>query len=780
MEAIHFLYNPNVLTIIMVTGVYHDNGQDIWIIGHKYGSNTFFVYLLTASGISSNPVYSNVGPTIVTNGTSNYANSNYDAIGELKASPDGTKLAFTTFFNGFTCLFNFDKTNGVVSNPIPLSLGTAGYGASFSPDNTKLYFSRVDATQGGISFLNNGSLVQFDITSNNQAVIQSSMYVVFSSTTGFRSLKLGPNGKLYVARTTLINGGNGASYLAVINNPNQSGAACNFVNDGVFIGLNRGRWGLNNVIEDLYSCADFDFTLGADINKCPASSVTLTAPSNQVSYLWNTGATTANLTVTQPGLYWVTVVGPSGVGSDSIVVNNFPTPMLNITGGIDLCPGNTTNLMASPNFTNYQWNNGIQTQNNNVGPGTYWLTATNSNACIATDTITVVQLPSPAINIIGDANVCEGYTTELTASPSLTNYQWNNGLQTANNIVGPGTYWLTTSYSNGCIASDTFTVVAFPSPVINIIGDANVCEGYTTELTASPSLTNYQWNNGLQTPNNLVGPGTYWLTTTNSYGCVATDTMIVSQSPNPDVSIFGSTSICTGQEASFQATPDFASYQWSNGLTTANVSLGAGAYSLTVSDSLGCQATEVITVFGSSPIAEISSTTTLTNIFDSIQLQSTSTAGLFPISSWNWNFGDGSISNLENPIHSYEQTGNYTVTLVVTDELGCLDTTNYVIEFEPDYIFYIPNTFIPDGDGLNQNFLPIFSGEIDPYNYQMLIFNRWGEVIFETLDPAIGWDGTFSLYGNPCQSGTYTYMISIKVPSLNLQKIISGHVNLLR
>lgn len=764
----------------MVTGVYHDNGQDIWIIGHKYGSNTFFVYLLTSSGISSTPVYSNVGPTIVTSGTSNYASSNYDAVGELKASPDGTKLAFTTFYNGFTCLFSFDKTNGAVSNPIPLSLGSAGYGTSFSPDNTKLYFSRVDATQGGISFLNNGSLVQFDISSNNQAVIQSSMYVVFSSTTGFRSLKLGPNGKLYVARTTLTNGGNGSSYLAVINNPNQSGAACNFVNDGVFIGLNRGRWGLNNVIEEFYSCSGFNFTLGADIYKCPESSITLSAPPNQVSYLWNTGATTANLTVTQPGSYWVTVTGPSGAGSDTIVVNNFPTPTLNITGGIDLCPGNTANLVASPNFTNYQWNNGIQTQNNNVGPGTYWLTATDSNACITTDTITVLQLPAPVINIIGDTNVCEGYTTELTASPSLTNYQWSNGLQTPNNFVGPGTYWLTTAYPNGCVASDTFTVIELPNPVVSIIGDTNICEGYTTELTANPNFTNYQWNNGVQTQNNLVGPGTYWLTITDSNGCVVTDTTTVVQIQNPEISFFGSTFICTGQEAFLQATTGFTSYQWSNGLTTANVSLGAGLYSLTVVDSLGCQAIEEITVIGSTPTAEISTSTTFTNINDPIELQSTSTAGLFPISSWYWNFGDGNVSNLENPIHTYEQTGIYNLTLVVMDELGCLDTTIYVIEFEPDFIFYIPNTFTPDGDGLNQNFSPIFSSDIDPYNYQMLIFNRWGEVIFETLDPSIGWDGSFSLDGNPCQSGTYTYMVSIKVPSRNEQKMISGHVNLLR
>ena len=764
----------------MVTGVYHDNGQDIWIIGHKYGSNTFFAYLLTSAGINPTPIYSSVGPTIITNGTSNYANSNYDAVGELKASPDGTKLAFTTFYNGYTCLFNFDKTNGVVSNPIPLNLGSAGYGTSFSQDNSKLYFSRVDATQGGVSFLNNGSIVQFDISVLSQAAIQASMYVVFSSTTGFRSLKLGPNGKLYAARTTLVSGGNGASYLAVINNPNLAGAACNFVNDGVFIGANKGRWGLNNVIEDFYTCVDFNFTLGPDVYKCPGASVTLSAPPNQGTYLWNNGASTANLTVTQPGTYWVTVTGPSGSGSDTIVVSNYPTPTVNIIGATGVCPGNTTTLLSSPNFVTYQWSNGQQTPNITVGPGTYWLTATNSNGCVATDTFTLLEWPTPLISILGNTNVCAGYTTELSVNSALSNFQWNNGLQSQNIVVGPGTYWLTAADANGCIATDTFTVEQWPNPVINILGNTTVCTGYTTELTVSAAFTNYQWSNGAQTQNINVGPGTYFLTTTDANGCMANDTITVSESPNPVISVLGNTYVCAGQQVLFQANPGFSSYQWSNGQNTAAIYLGAGTYSLTVVDSLGCQASQEVTVIESAPTAEITSSVVQAYSNNPIELQSTSTPGLFPITSWNWSFGDGSFSELENPIQSYTQAGNYTITLVVTDEFGCTDTASYVIVFDPDFVFYIPNSFTPDGDGINQIFLPVFSGGIDAANYQMLIFNRWGEIIFESQDPTIGWDASFSLNGNPCQAGTYTYVVSFKVPSSSEQKTISGHVNLIR
>ena len=763
----------------MVTGVYHDNGQDIWIIGHKYGSNTFFVYLLTPSGINPTPVYSSVGPNIFTSGTSVYANSKYDAVGELKASPDGTKLAFTTFYNGYTCLFNFNKTNGVISNPIPLNLGSAGYGTSFSQDNSKLYFSRVDATQGGVSFLSNGSIVQFDISVLSQAAIQASMYVVYSSSTGFRSLKLGLNGKLYAARTTLTNGGNGAAHLAVINNPNLAGAACNFVNDGVFIGANKGRWGLNNVIEDFYSCNNFNFTLGPDIYKCPGTSVTLAAPTNQSTYLWSNSATTQSITITQPGTYWVSVVGPNGVGSDTIVVTDFPTPTVNISGVLTICQGTTTTLVASPNFT-YLWNNGVQTQNNTVGPGTYWLTATNLNGCVAYDTITLIELPTPVINFSGNANVCAGQEANIQANAGFATYQWSNGLSTANVNLGGGTFTLTVIDNSGCQATDTIVVSNFPSSVMDISGVLGVCAGNTTTLSASPNFSNWLWNNGAQTQNIVVGAGTYGLSATDNNGCIVSATATVVEFSNPLISILGNTYVCTEQETLFQANPGFASYQWSNGQNTAAVYLGAGTYSLTVVDSLGCQASQEVTVIESAPTAEITSSVVQAYTNSPIQLQSTSTAGLFPITSWNWSFGDGSLSYLENPIQSYTQAGNYTITLVVTDEFGCTDTASYSIEFDPDFVFYIPNSFTPDGDGINQVFLPVFSGGIDAANYQMLIFNRWGEIIFESQDPTIGWDASFSLNGNPCQASTYTYVVNFKVPSLSEQKTISGHVNLIR
>ena len=93
-------------------------------------------------------------------------------------------------------------------------------------------------------------------------------------------------------------------------------------------------------------------------------------------------------------------------------------------------------------------------------------------------------------------------------------------------------------------------------------------------------------------------------------------------------------------------------------------------------------------------------------------------------------------------------------------------------------IYYIPNTFTPDGDGHNQTFKPVFTSGFDPFNYEMLIYNRWGEIIFETHDVTYGWDGTYALEN--CQDGVYLYKITFKNPFLDEPKVVCGSVSLLK
>jgi gliding motility-associated-like protein len=94
-------------------------------------------------------------------------------------------------------------------------------------------------------------------------------------------------------------------------------------------------------------------------------------------------------------------------------------------------------------------------------------------------------------------------------------------------------------------------------------------------------------------------------------------------------------------------------------------------------------------------------------------------------------------------------------------------------------IYYIPNAFTPDGNEFNQTFQPIFTTGFDPYNFNLTIYNRWGEVVFESNDPTIGWDGT-SKNGAYVQSGTYTWRIKFKLRNVDEHIIETGYVNMFR
>lgn len=151
--------------------------------------------------------------------------------------------------------------------------------------------------------------------------------------------------------------------------------------------------------------------------------------------------------------------------------------------------------------------------------------------------------------------------------------------------------------------------------------------------------------------------------------------------------------------------------------------------------------------------------------------------------SYVWDFGDGSAgSTAVNPHHTFpaEDPGNYNIMLIASNDAGCVDTAYVIVIVEEELIFYVPNTFTPDGDEFNEVFGPVFTSGFDPYDYTLLIFDRWGEIIFESHDARIGWPGTYGT-GNPIvQDGVYPWKIEFKTTKTDERKIVHGHVNVLR
>ncbi len=143
-----------------------------------------------------------------------------------------------------------------------------------------------------------------------------------------------------------------------------------------------------------------------------------------------------------------------------------------------------------------------------------------------------------------------------------------------------------------------------------------------------------------------------------------------------------------------------------------------------------------------------------------------------------WNFSGNGISFEQNPNYTFPDTGLYNISLIAFHENGCTDTTSAMIDVMPLVTLVMPNAFTPNNDGLNDDFRGY--GFIDAIsNYKMTIWNRWGELIFETDDPLKGWNGSKNNDGHDSPQGVYVYQIEYLAPRGESKKL-KGHVTLVR
>lgn len=231
-----------------LTAIRHQNGIDYWILAHKFQSDQFCAFLLTSNGIVDT-VYSNVGSV--------HSGNVGAAIGQLKASPNGQKIAIVNSQASVNIAeyFDFDATTGIVSNPVSIQSDPnwGYYGVSFSPDNTKLYIACT---------INGNGVYQFDLNAgggNPASVLASKTQIAF--TYNYMGLQLANNGKIYVARSPF--GFN--DYIGVIDNPNATGLACNYIDSAVFLNGHSASYGFPNFVDSYdYSNSIPDCHLGLD------------------------------------------------------------------------------------------------------------------------------------------------------------------------------------------------------------------------------------------------------------------------------------------------------------------------------------------------------------------------------------------------------------------------------------------------------------------------------------------------------------------------------------
>ncbi|MEI6407745.1 MAG: gliding motility-associated C-terminal domain-containing protein [Bacteroidota bacterium] len=338
--------------------------------------------------------------------------------------------------------------------------------------------------------------------------------------------------------------------------------------------------------------AQASVSVSGDAILCPAEVSTLTANAGFVNYVWTGGNNGPTLTVNAAGNYTVTATDNLGCTSTATqAVQSVPNPVPAITGPMTICGNNPVQLNVTGSFSSINWAGGTTGAILSVSqPGTYTVTVTNASGCIGTASTTLnVGAPlQPAISI--QPYQCNGQIT-LQADAGFATYNWNNASGNASLTVSQaGNYTVTVTNANGCTGTAEKAVTIPTPPQVTINGNAVICAGKSTTLSATAGFQAYKWSNG-QTTASITTNQTipYTVTVTDANNCTATALFTVNLAPPLTPQFTGNGNICPGASTVVGATQPFATYNWSNGPTTPTVTLTqAGNYTLSVSDAAGC------------------------------------------------------------------------------------------------------------------------------------------------------------------------------------------------
>ncbi len=494
---------------------------------------------------------------------------------------------------------------------------------------------------------------------------------------------------------------------------------------------------------------------------CEGQIATLDAGAGFTSYQWTSGENTRTLSSALSGTFTVTVSDSNSCqNSASATITIHPKPIVNLSSFTPVC-ANTPNFKLNggiPTGGKYKtlYNSlAVETDTFNtkiMGMGSHPViyVYTDIYGCenSAQAAIPVNGLPLVSMN---DKTICAGETTFFDAGADFVKYNWNNGSANTQQISAStaGTYFVTVTDANGCTNKDTATLNVNPLPVVNLGADKTVCEGNPFSISSDINAADYLWSTGAKNQSiNINASGKYSITVTDAKGCKGYDEMEATIIPVPVIELGDDIEICEGQSTTINSNLNSGKLLWSTGEFTksiqanksSNIKLKAFYDSqCPVYDSLS------VTVI-SYPVSKLFTDTVV--CFNEIQTLTLDAGN--DAEHYLWDDGNTSSSI------SISKEGKYTVSL--TNGGNCTVNDTVKIKELCSTELYVPDAFTPfNKDGINDIF---YVKGTNVFDFHLMIFDRWGELIYESYNMDEGWDGTYK--GNAVQMDVYVWKLHWK------------------
>lgn len=510
-------------------------------------------------------------------------------------------------------------------------------------------------------------------------------------------------------------------------------------------------WFDDFIVEVLCEYPSID--LGSDTSICEGETLLLDATYPGATYLWQDNSTLPDFLVTQEGKYWVDVTNDCGTSTDTIYVGYDQLATIDLGNDTLLCPGETLLLDVSLPDATFLWSdNSTDPQLLVTQPGIYWVQVSNQCGSVR-DSVTVDYSFSPVADLGNDTALCQGESIILEAGNQGAQYLWQDNSTGSSFLVNaPGNYWL--MVSNECGTSiDTIEVNYLDLPQIDLGPDQHVCDGEVIILDAASPQATYYWQDGSNNSSFLVSEeGFYWVEVTNKCG-LSKDSVYVMYDLSPEVNLGEDMTLCEGDTLNLNVFISGASYLWQDGSDKSNYMVtDPGSYWVEVSLD-GCKESDSLNIwFDNEPHFSYGSDTTLCMneelILDLSAIDDTCL--------WQ----DGST----DPIYRISEEGSYTAKF--KNACGEFIFSIQVLYSDCNCHIYLPNSFSPNMDGKNDYFYPVHSCDLQ--DYRLLVFDRWGNVVFDTESVNDKWDGKYM--GKISPAGIYTYVVSYSSTTGNLQE----------